>query len=112
MADSLSAPPVLSTPDTRILEDPTLSIQKTDSVQLSDAEIYEIYEIERTARELKKWTRIALQFPDDMLGHAPRVFEALEKVLQRQREEYKTAEGLQNDVDTIETTTKSAKGLK
>ena len=78
------APPVLSTPDTHILEDPTLATAPL-SVKHSDAEISTIYEIERTVTEIKdgKWRKIALQFPDDMLLDAPRVFEALRNGLRR-----------------------------
>ena len=45
----------------------------------SDEEIYLIYEIKRTVAEIRerKWRRIALQFPDEMLPDAPRVYEAL-----------------------------------
>lgn len=47
----------------------------------SDAEIHLTYEIKRTVAEIKegKWRRIALQFPDEMLADAPRVYEALRK---------------------------------
>ncbi|KAH6672515.1 putative Diphthamide biosynthesis protein 2 [Halenospora varia] len=71
--------PVLSTPDTHIFEDPTVPVIPTRSSRLNDAEIHEVYEIERTAREiiLGGWKRVALQFPDGMLVDAPRVFEAL-----------------------------------
>ena len=77
-APTPQAPPVLSTPDTRILEAPTPSTFNPGRLH-STAEIRIIYEIEKTLREIRvgKWTRIALQFPDSMLPDAPRVYEAL-----------------------------------
>ena len=56
---------------------------KNSSLMLSDEQLYLTYEIERTVTEIKqrKLSRIALQFPDSMLPHAPRVFEALSKGL-------------------------------
>lgn len=84
MSGLVLAPPVLSTPDTHVLEDPTLSTA-TLSEKHSDKEIFSIYEIERTVTEIKhgKWRTIALQFPDEMLPDAPRVFEALRNGLKR-----------------------------
>ena len=78
----LHAPPVLSTPDTHIFEDPTPPVS-TEEPRLSDQEVYKIYEIGRTAKEIRegRWKRIALQFPDDMLKDAPRVFQFLEAEL-------------------------------
>lgn len=86
MPGSLLAPPVLSTPETHIFEDSTpgtgISIQ-----QRSDEEIHLTYEIKRTVAEIRggKWRRIALQFPDEMLPDAPRVYEALNKGLKEIR---------------------------
>ncbi|KAH8646553.1 putative Diphthamide biosynthesis protein 2 [Tricladium varicosporioides] len=79
MSTQPMAAPVLSTPDTHILEDPTIPVILARSLRLSDAEIHKVYEIERTAREIIQggWERAALQFPDGMLVDAPRVFEAL-----------------------------------
>lgn len=50
----------------------------------SDEELCIIYEIERTLAEIRqsRWKRIALQFPDDMLPDAPRVFQLLTRGLQ------------------------------
>lgn len=47
--------------------------------QRSDEQILLTYEINRTVAEIRRggWTRVALQFPDDMLPDAPRVFDAL-----------------------------------
>ncbi len=85
MSVSLEAPPVLSTPDTHIFEDPTTPVDNSYRVRLSDEEIYLTYEIERTVREIKqgRWQRIALQFPDDLLVDAPKVFEALSRGLRK-----------------------------
>lgn len=77
------APPALSTPASHIFEDqPELPAEKLSS-RLSDEQLYDIYEIERTIAEIKKerFSRVALQFPDIMLPDAPRVVEALSGVL-------------------------------
>jgi diphthamide biosynthesis protein 2 len=83
MADQLRAPPVLSTLDTHIFEDPTPLVSVPRSRHLTDKEIHNVYEIHRTAEEISggRWRRIALQFPDEMLHDAPRVFESLEAAL-------------------------------
>jgi diphthamide biosynthesis protein 2 len=87
MTDSiqLTAPPVLSTPETHILEDPTPAPTIQNAPRVTDDELWEIYEIARTAREVRDgwYKRVALQFPDEMLRDAPRVFEALEEELKR-----------------------------
>lgn len=72
-----STAPVLSTPDTHLSKDPTPTTIR--SPKQSPEEIGLTYEIQRTISEIRyaKWRRIALQFPDDMLPDAPRVFEAL-----------------------------------
>ena len=86
MTTNLEAPPVLSTPDTHIFEESTVSAWDGARVRLSNEEIYITYEIERSIREIKqgRWQRIALQFPDDQLVDAPRVFEALSRGLKSQ----------------------------
>lgn len=86
MTTSFEVPPVLSTPDTHIFEDPTIPAGNGPRFRLSDEEIYITYEIERTVREIKqgRWQRIALQFPDDQLVDAPKVFEALSRGLKSQ----------------------------
>ncbi|KAI5308876.1 Diphthamide biosynthesis protein 2 [Ascosphaera atra] len=80
---TLEAAPVLSTPDTHILEHSVETAIPTDKPR-SDDELRIIYDIERTLREIKvgKWKRIALQFPDGMLPDAPRVFQLLSNGLQ------------------------------
>lgn len=79
---SVSAP-VLSTPDTHIFEDPTPPIDISKLRTIPDDQLYLTYEIKRTVDEIRvgKWKRIALQFPDEMLTDAPRVFEALQRDL-------------------------------
>ncbi|CZR66604.1 related to diphthamide synthesis protein DPH2 [Phialocephala subalpina] len=83
MTDSiqLTAPPVLSTPETHILEDPTPLSTAQASPRLSDEELWNVYELERTAKEIRDggYKRVALQFPDGMLKDAPRISQALEK---------------------------------
>ncbi|MCJ1393954.1 Diphthamide biosynthesis protein 2 [Xylographa bjoerkii] len=75
-------PPVLSTPDTHIFEDPTPSTT-TNAHKKSAEQIALTYEIHRTIASIRqgKYRRIALQFPDSMLPDAPRVFEALQQGL-------------------------------
>ncbi|KAH6667057.1 diphthamide biosynthesis protein 2 [Plectosphaerella plurivora] len=69
--DNPVAAPVLSTPSEFIFEDPTPA-PPPPSAPRSDDELRDIYEIDRTAREIKEggWSRVALQFPDHMLGDA------------------------------------------
>ncbi|KAL9115344.1 MAG: hypothetical protein Q9227_000665 [Pyrenula ochraceoflavens] len=80
MAAHLSAPPVLSTPDTHIFSEITPNITQP-TIQASDEVLIAKYEIERTLHEIRsrKWQRIALQFPDEMLPDAPRVFRLLSR---------------------------------
>ena len=68
-APTLETAPVLSTPDTHIFEDPTPAIDYSRIARLSDEQIQLTYEIERTVGEIRagRWTRVALQFPDQML---------------------------------------------
>jgi diphthamide biosynthesis protein 2 len=104
MTDSiqLTAPPVLSTPEAHIFEDPTPIPTSQSTPRLRDDELRDVYEIERTAREVRDggYKRVALQFPDGMLRDAPRVFEALEVELKKlpaparkieQKEEFATS---------------------
>ena len=78
-----SAPPALSTPDTHIFERQPAVKPENAQFQLSDAQHYVTYEIERTIVEIQehRYKRVALQFPDSMLRDAPRVFRALETEL-------------------------------
>jgi diphthamide biosynthesis protein 2 len=84
MTELQSAPPVLSTPDTHIFEDSTPLPPPLKSQRLTDEELYDVYEIRRTAEEIRNggWKTIALQFSDDMLHDAPRVFESLKVALE------------------------------
>ena len=83
MAAMASAPPVLSTPDTHILNDTSDVMLSTQDQALSDEQIQTRYEITRTIEEIKKnrWCRIALQFPDEMLSHSVRVYQMLARGL-------------------------------
>ncbi|ODH48405.1 diphthamide biosynthesis protein 2 [Paracoccidioides brasiliensis] len=80
MASSLEAALVLSTPDTRILDNPAPPRVWRN---FSDEELRITYDINRTLEEIRqgKWKRIALQFPDEMLPDAPRVFQLLSRGL-------------------------------
>jgi diphthamide biosynthesis protein 2 len=82
----LESAPVLSTPDTHIFEDP--APQVTISLpELSDEQLYITYEIQRTVTEIRcgRWRRIALQFPDEMLPDAPRVYKEIDRRLREGR---------------------------
>ncbi|KAI5925675.1 putative diphthamide synthesis protein-domain-containing protein [Camillea tinctor] len=89
MASELSAPPVLSTPaELTFTEDFSAVAVEANRPHRSDEELFEVYEIARTADEIQtqKWKRIALQFPDAMLPDAPWVVDALGKELRRRSE--------------------------
>ncbi|KAL4784590.1 hypothetical protein BJX76DRAFT_347715 [Aspergillus varians] len=83
MTSELEAAPVLSTPDDRILEATDPVVPETNRI-LSDEELAITYDIERTLKEIRqaRYKRIALQFPDDMLPDAPRVFQLLSRGLE------------------------------
>ena len=72
----MEAPPVLSTPAVHFYNDVHAPGHKA---LRSDDLIHVTYEIDRTAAEIRGggWKTVALQFPDDMLPEAPRVFHAL-----------------------------------
>ncbi|KAI6712508.1 hypothetical protein JHW43_004991 [Diplocarpon mali] len=76
-----TAPPVLSTPESHVFEDPTPVLGNDDGPRYTDAQLYDIYEIARTVKEVCEGghQRIALQFPDAMLRDSVRVFEMLER---------------------------------
>ncbi|KAJ6161228.1 hypothetical protein N7470_004624 [Penicillium chermesinum] len=78
----MEAAPVLSTPDDRILEE-TKPVPASAAQPASDDELTITYDIERTLKEIRqaRYKRIALQFPDDMLPDAPRVFQLLSRGL-------------------------------
>ncbi|KAK1086063.1 Diphthamide biosynthesis protein 2 [Friedmanniomyces endolithicus] len=78
--------PILSTPAEHIFEDPTPAVSVTQA-RLSDEQLYLQYEIKRTVGEIRegRWRRVALQFPDEMLVDAPRVYERLREDLKAER---------------------------
>lgn len=83
MTVELTAAPVLSTPEDHLFE-----YEQPDTTTVnarSDNELREIYEVERTAREIRDGgkTKVALQFPDHMLGDAPKLVELLRQELDR-----------------------------
>lgn len=84
MTNPLETAPILSTPDTLVLESTTTppTVHPPSEV-LSDEELRITYDIERTLKEIRegRWQRIALQFPDEMLPDAPRVFQLLSRGL-------------------------------
>ncbi|MCJ1373920.1 Diphthamide biosynthesis protein 2 [Loxospora ochrophaea] len=79
MTNSLGAPPALSTPDTHVFATPT-SLAKVEGHARTNEDLIRIYEIERTIKKINEdgWRCVALQFPDEMLPDAPRVFALLE----------------------------------
>ena len=83
MAAELSAPPVLSTPAENTFDLDPSPAAAVERPPRTDEELAEVYEIARTAAEIadQGWRRVALQFPDAMLGDAPWVVEALKKAL-------------------------------
>jgi diphthamide biosynthesis protein 2 len=80
-----SAPPVLATPDSHIFEDPTPVTNVQNAPRLSPTQLFDVYEVARTAREIHAggWRRVALQFPDSMLRDASMVFDILAEELSR-----------------------------
>lgn len=86
MTVEMEAAPVLSTPDTRILEATEPVAPNVANKPVSDEELSITYDIDRTLKEIRqaRYKRIALQFPDDMLPDAPRVFQLLSRGLDRQ----------------------------
>ncbi|KAF7509011.1 hypothetical protein GJ744_008406 [Endocarpon pusillum] len=89
--NGLGAPPVLSTPDTHILNETVPVIGPADT-RVSDGDIYTRYEIQRTLEEIRNhsWRKVALQFPDEMLIDSARVFQLLRRGIRgfpRSREE-------------------------
>ena len=85
--EEIGIPPVLSTPAEHILEEPVAAAVSSIESRLSEEQLYIQYEIQRTIKEIRdgRWNRIALQFPDDMLVDAPRVFERLRDGLRTER---------------------------
>ncbi|KAG7293888.1 hypothetical protein NEMBOFW57_003948 [Staphylotrichum longicolle] len=85
MAGELSSAPVLSTPAENVFEH-SIPTSETDAKTppRSDDELRDLYEIARTAREVRQggWKRIALQFPDSMLRDAPGVVQCLKAELE------------------------------
>ncbi|KAB5584911.1 putative diphthamide synthesis protein-domain-containing protein [Coniochaeta sp. 2T2.1] len=84
MTVELTAAPALSTPADHLFEHVEPEVASESLVhKRSDEELREIYEIASTACEIRatKRRRIALQFPDHMLGDAPWVAEALKSEL-------------------------------
>ncbi|KAK9899095.1 diphthamide biosynthesis protein [Cystobasidium minutum MCA 4210] len=55
------------------------TIEVTPQVQISEAPLEEVYEVERTVNEILRggWTKICLQFPDELLHDSVPVFQAI-----------------------------------
>lgn len=86
---------MLSTPDTRILEETAPVATQHATQPVSDEELSITYDIERTLKEIRqaRYKRIALQFPDDMLPDAPRVFQMLSRGFNTEEVELAHANG-------------------
>jgi diphthamide biosynthesis protein 2 len=95
MGSEMKSAPVLSTADERILEETAPVASRDPAAPVSDDELSITYDIERTLKEIRqaRYKRIALQFPDDMLPDAPRVFQLLSRGLDQ--EEVSNANGTQ-----------------
>ncbi|VBB81478.1 Putative diphthamide biosynthesis protein [Podospora comata] len=97
----LSSAPVLSTPAEHLFEHASPDSQtEAKAPRKTDDELRQIYEVARTARELRlgKWKTIALQFPDAMLVDAPRLVQALKDELTALRKEEEESSGPKQDV--------------
>lgn len=94
MAEGLTAPPVLSTPDSHILTEGLSEIPQGQPEILSDEQVETRYEIRRTIQEIRRrrWKRVALQFPDSMLSHSTRVYQLLARGLRDAAKELDSAE--------------------
>jgi diphthamide biosynthesis protein 2 len=86
MGSEMKSAPVLSTADDRILEETNPVATRDPAAPVSDDELSITYDIERTLKDIRqaRYKRIALQFPDDMLPDAPRVFQLLSRGLERE----------------------------
>ncbi|KAL9612830.1 MAG: hypothetical protein Q9167_002613 [Letrouitia subvulpina] len=84
---ALGEPPLLSTPAMHIFDTNEASTISGSSTPLAVDELCIRYEIQRTIDEIRRrrWKRIALQFPDDMLADAPAVLDTLARTLQDSR---------------------------
>jgi diphthamide biosynthesis protein 2 len=100
----LSAPPVLSTPESHVFEDPTPLVDPSSLPQLSDEEVIVRYEIQRTIREIRegRWKRIALQFPDEMVGDGVRVYRFLKRGLVDKRREERQRGSIHSNGNEVE----------
>jgi diphthamide biosynthesis protein 2 len=82
-----STAPVLSTPDIHIFDDTAFPLGGAQREKLSDEQLEIRYEIDRTIAEIKKkkWSRVALQFPDEMLPDSANVYQLLARGLSPSR---------------------------
>jgi diphthamide biosynthesis protein 2 len=86
MASHLTAPPVLSTPDSHILSEGFSEPAVGQAEHLSDEQLAFRYEIDRTVAEIKRqrWQRVALQFPDQMLPYSAKLYQLLARGLKHE----------------------------
>lgn len=89
MAAGPVAPPVLSTPAEHLFRhgSPDAPLTESQGPRRTDQELRQVYEVAHTAQEILDGgrRRVALQFPDSMLGDAPRVVSLLRDEIFRLR---------------------------
>ena len=103
---STATAPILSTPAEHVFEEAIPAAVPSSESRLSEEQLHVQYEIQRTVREIRdgRWRRIALQFPDEMLVDAPRVFERLRDGLRKERKAAQQQRPAELDDGTAETT--------
>ena len=107
-----STAPVLSTPDINILESRHEINSRNTTSTLTDEQLWSYYEIQRTVDEVyeKGWRRVALQFPDDLLADAPRVYTALLNSLRTDLKSYVASGGSEKRQECKEKSVESFDG--
>ncbi|KAK4203368.1 putative diphthamide biosynthesis protein [Triangularia verruculosa] len=107
----LSSAPVLSTPAEYLFERADSdSHPEAKTPRKTDDELRQIYEVARTAHELRQGKRkkIALQFPDSMLVDAPRLVQALKDELNALPKEEESGPNPQEKIFILADTSYSA----
>jgi diphthamide biosynthesis protein 2 len=77
-----TAAPALYTPDDHLFTDPASTAKEQNNYSnLPEDEFTQVYEINSTVKQIleKGYRRIALQFPDELLGDSTRVYELVSK---------------------------------
>ncbi|RPB13981.1 diphthamide biosynthesis protein [Morchella conica CCBAS932] len=77
-----TAAPALYTPDDHLFTDPASTAKEQNNYSnLPEDEFTQVYEIDSTVKQIleKGYRRIALQFPDELLGDSTKVYELISK---------------------------------